>query len=86
MATVDKIRSGLIEKILTIKNKDFLLALDKLVSLNATDKELVGLTEEQKEMLKLSEEDIKNGRLISQEAMDKRNHLFLKKQVSKIHA
>ena len=70
---VDKIRSGLIDKILTIENKDFLLALDKLVSLSGTDKELVGLTEEQKEMLKLSEEDIKNGRLISQEAMDKRN-------------
>lgn len=86
MATVDKIRSGLIDKIMTIENKDFLLALDKLVSLSATDKELVGLMEEQKEMLKLSEEDIKNGRLISQEAMDKRNHLFLKKQISKIHA
>jgi len=31
MATVDKIRSGLINKILTIKNKDFLEALDKLI-------------------------------------------------------
>lgn len=73
MATVDKIRSGLIDKILTIKNKDFLLALDKLVSSNVTDVEVLELTEEQKDMLKLSEEDIKNGRLISQEAMDKRN-------------
>lgn len=86
MATVDKIRSELIDKIMTIENKDFLLALDKLVSSNATDVEVLELTEEQKEMLKLSEEDIKNGRLISQEAMDKRNHLFLKKQISKIHA
>lgn len=73
MATVDKIRSGLIDKIMTIENKDFLLALDKLVSSNTTDVEDLELTEEQKEMLKLSEEDIINGRLISQEAMDKRN-------------
>ncbi|EPR66912.1 hypothetical protein [Cyclobacterium qasimii] len=85
MATVDKIRSGLIDKILAIKNKDFLLALNKLVSLNATDVEVLELTEEQKQMLKLSEEDIKNGRFISQEAMDKRNHSFIKKQISKIH-
>ncbi|MDO6436512.1 hypothetical protein Q4534_03790 [Cyclobacterium sp. 1_MG-2023] len=73
MATVDKIRSGLIDKIMTIENKDFLLVLDNLVSSNATDVEVLELTEEQKDMLKLSEEDIKNGRLISQEAMDKRN-------------
>ncbi|MFN4762256.1 hypothetical protein ACKGJN_03955 [Gillisia sp. Q332] len=31
------------------------------------------LTTEQKKMLEMSETDIKNGRLISQEAMDKRN-------------
>lgn len=86
MATVDKIRSELIDKIMTIENKDFLLVLDKLVSSNATDVEVLELTEEQKDMLKLSEEDIINGRLISQEAMDKRIHLLLKKQISKIHA
>jgi hypothetical protein len=53
MATVDNIRNGLIDKILTIKNKD--------------------LTDEQKSMLEMSERDIKKGKLISQEAMDKRN-------------
>ena len=73
MATVDKIRSGLIDKILTIKNKDFLLALDKLISSSSADGDTVELTPEQKEMLEMSEADIRNGRLISQEAMDKRN-------------
>lgn len=73
MATVDKIRSGLIDKILTIRNKDFLLALDNLISLSSANSEIVELTAEQKEMLEMSETDIKNGRLISQEAMDKRN-------------
>tara|TARA_Y100000815_G_C12987035_1_gene366467 strand:- start:139 stop:381 length:243 start_codon:yes stop_codon:yes gene_type:complete len=73
MATVDKIRNGLIDKILSIKNKDFLVALDNLISASSTDNEVVELTAEQREMLERSEVDIKNGQLISQEAMDKRN-------------
>ena len=73
MATVDNIRNGLIDKILSINNKDFLVALDKLIASSSTDSELVNLTKEQKIMLEMSESDIKNGRLISQEAMDKRN-------------
>ena len=78
MATVDKIRSGLIDKILAIKNKDFLLALDNLISSSSAESEIVELTPEKKEMLQMSEEDIKRGRLISQEAMDKRNLEWLK--------
>jgi hypothetical protein len=73
MATVDKIRSGLIDKILTIKNKEFLKALDQIISSSASDSDIVELTNEQKIMLKMSRDDIKNGRLISQEAMNKRN-------------
>lgn len=73
MATVDKIRNGLIDKILSIKNKDFLEALDKLVSSSSSESELVELTIEQKAMLEMSEQDIKSGKLISQEALDKRN-------------
>lgn len=73
MATVDDIRSGLIDKILTIKSKDFLIALDTLISTSTSDSDIVELTAEQKLMLEMSEDDIKNGRLISQEAMNKRN-------------
>ena len=73
MATVDKIRSGLIDKILSIRNKDFLIALDNLISSSSADNGIVELTTEQREMLEMSESDIKSGRLISQEAMDKRN-------------
>lgn len=78
MATVDKIRNGLIDKILTIKNKDFLLALDNLISSSAADSETVQLSSEQKEMLEMSDKDIRDGRLVSQEAMDKRNLEWLK--------
>ncbi len=73
MATVNKIKTKLIDKILNIKNKDFLVALDNLISSNTADDEIFRLKSEQKEMLEMSESDIKNGRLISQEAMDKRN-------------
>jgi hypothetical protein len=73
MARVDKIRNELIDKILTIKDKDFLMALDNLISSNAAEREMEKLTAEQIDMLNMSEEDIKKGRLISQEAMDKRN-------------
>ena len=73
MATVDNIRNGLIDKILSIKNKDFLVALDKIITSSSSESEMVELTEEQKIMLEMSEQDIKEGKLISQEAMNKRN-------------
>lgn len=73
MATVDNIRNGLINKILSIKNKAFLEALDTLITSSASESEMVELTDEQKKMLEMSEQDIKSGKLISQEAMDKRN-------------
>ena len=73
MATVNKLRNGLIDKILSIKNKEFLEALDKIVSSKVSESNIVALTDEQKIMLEMSEQDIKNGKLISQEAMDKRN-------------
>lgn len=73
MATIDKIKSDLIDKILSIKNRDFLKALDVLVSANSNPTELIKLSSDQKVMLEMSEQDIKEGRLISQEAFEKRN-------------
>jgi hypothetical protein len=80
MATVDKIRNGVIDKILAINNKEFLEALDKLISSSISEKQIFELSPEQKEMLEMSEADIKNGNLISQEAMDKRNLEWLKER------
>lgn len=80
MATVDQIRSQLIDKLLAIKNKDFLEALDKLVASSSSSSDLVELTAEQIEMLEMSDEDIKKGRVISQEAMNKRNLEWLNEQ------
>lgn len=80
MVSVDNLRNGLIDKILSIRNREFLEALDKLISSSLSEKELIELTEEQKLMLEMSEDDIKNGRLISQEAMNKRNLEWLNAQ------
>ena len=77
MSSTNKIRSELIDKILSIKNRDFLEALDQLVSTSSSESEIVELSNEQKTMLEMSEKDIKNGQLISQEAMDRRNSEWL---------
>jgi hypothetical protein len=73
MATIDKIKSDLIDKIISIQNRDFLKALDVLVSANSNQTELIKLSSDQKVMLEMSEQDIKEGRLIDQEALEKRN-------------
>jgi hypothetical protein len=78
MATIDKIRNRVIDKILSIRNKEFLETLDKLISSNQSESDIVKLSVEQKQMLQMSEEDIENGRLVSQEEMDKRNLKWLK--------
>ena len=73
MAAIEKIRTGLIDKILSIKNKEFLEALDKLIAMRtSSESQRQELTEEQKVMLEMSEDDIRSGNLISQEAMYKR--------------
>lgn len=73
MATLENIRNGLIDKILSIQNKDFLEALDRIISNDSEKSSEKTLTPEQKILLEMSEEDIINGRLISQEAIEKRN-------------
>lgn len=73
MMTVDNLRDGLIEKILSIKNKNFLETLDNLISSSSSELEIVELSNAQKTMLEMSEIDIQEGQLVSQEAIDKRN-------------
>ena len=74
MEASDNIRNSLIDKILNIRNMDFLVALDKLISSSQNDEELYKLTDEQKLMLEMSKEDIKYGRTIgNQEFKDKVN-------------
>ena len=71
MATVDTLRNDLNDKLLTISNKDYLLALNKLIESSPVSDDKVILTDEQIIMLQLSDNDIKSGKLIPQAQLDK---------------
>ena len=78
MATIDILRNSIIDKLLTISNKDYLSALYQLVEKSSVDQDTVKLTEEQVLMLQLSDQDIKKGKLISQNQLDKDDLQWLK--------
>jgi hypothetical protein len=78
MKTEDILRNNIIDKLLTITNKDYLSALYQLIKTSAVDKDKVKLTKEQILMLQLSDKDIKNGKLISQSQLDKADLQWLK--------
>ncbi len=71
MATIDSIRNGIIDKLMTISDKTYLMALHDLVERSAVDQDSIKLSKEQLLMLESSEEDIKNGKLVSQDELDK---------------
>jgi len=73
MPTIEKIKSDLIGKISLIEDKDFLQAIDVIISSNTAQTPFQKLSLEQKVMIEMSEADINEGRLISQEALEKRN-------------
>lgn len=80
MAQIDAIRNGIIDKLLAISDKDYLMALMHLVDNSNLQNEKIKLTKEQKLMLEMSENDIQNGRLISQSDLDKSDLEWLKEK------
>jgi hypothetical protein len=80
MAKADLIRNGIIDKLLTITNQDYLTALYKLIENSSSAMEGAKLSEEQILMLKLSDNDIKQGKLISQSQIDREDLKCLKEQ------
>lgn len=69
MASIEQIRHNIIDKILSIKNEEFLSAFNKILTSNSDAS--LSLTKEQIEMLKMSDNDIENGNIISQSDIDK---------------
>ena len=67
----DNIRNNIIDKLLTISNKEYLSALYQLVQNSSIDNDIIKLSNEQILMLQLSENDIKNGRILTQDQIDK---------------
>lgn len=71
MTGIDNLRNSIIDKLLTISNKDYLSALYQLVEKSSVDNDLVKLSAEQILMLQLSDKDIEDNRLVSQDQLDK---------------
>jgi hypothetical protein len=78
MSTTDILRNDIIDKLLTINDKEYLEALHHLVSSSFINQDTVRLTEEQVLMLQLSDDDIKSGKLIPQNKLDKDDLQWLK--------
>jgi hypothetical protein len=78
MNRVDILRDSIIDKLLTISNKDYLTALYQLISRSSVDADVLELSEEQKIMLQMSDTDILNGNVISQVELDKNDLKWLK--------
>ena len=80
MNTTDILRNSIIDKLLTIDNKDYLSALYQLVNSSSVSQDTVRLTEEQILMLQLSDMDIKDGMTITQEQLDQDDLQWLSEQ------
>lgn len=77
MNTVDLLRDRLIDKLLTIHDKELLEAPDKILVSKTATLEKVKISPAQRRMLEMSEDDIKHGRIISQEEMDSEDMKWL---------
>lgn len=73
MTTVDNIRNILIDNLLTISDEKFLIKLNCIVEKSEFLKNEVQLSKSQITMLEMSEEDIRNGRLITNDELNKRD-------------
>jgi len=79
MNTLEALRASLIDKIISIRNPEYLQSLDDQLS-SSSHVMRVSLTEEQNLMLLMSEEDISSGRTITQNELDRLDSEWLKSQ------
>ena len=78
MTSADALRNEIIGKLLTISDKSYLSAINRIVETRSDKNDVVKLTEEQKLMLDMSNDDIKNGRTLNQVELNKADLLWLK--------
>lgn len=78
MTSADTIRNNIIDKLLTISNLEYLDALNKLIEKSSAGDDVIKLSDAQLAMLNLSEADIRNGKLIDQQELDKQDFEWLK--------
>ena len=85
MTATDNVRNSIIDQLLTITDKDYLAALYQLIHKSRMNEDKIQLSEEQLLMLNMSEDDILNGRLTSQEEVDKIDLEWLKTLSTNLH-
>jgi hypothetical protein len=78
MNQTDIIRNSIIDKLITISNRDYLNAIYKIVDNSSVVADKIYLSAEQKILLQLSEDDIKENRIISETEMNKSDLKWLK--------
>jgi hypothetical protein len=78
MTKIDIIRNGIIDKLLTITDKNYLSSILNLLDSSTLHSEKIKLTKEQKTMLQFSLNDIKNGDIITNEDVLKSDLEWLK--------
>ncbi|NEW83221.1 MAG: hypothetical protein GZ094_12750 [Mariniphaga sp.] len=79
MASTEQIRNNLIDKLLSINNRDIIVSLDKLLESTIREKDIYKVSKQQNLILAASETDIKNGDLISDEEVNREEDLWLNK-------
>ena len=65
---------------LSIKNEDYLKALDRILSSSETEEKMISLTNAQKTMLQYSQDDIENKHLIEQSMLNEQDLKWLNEQ------
>ena len=80
MTQIDIIRNGIIDKLLTITDKNYLSSILNLLDSSTLNSEKIKLTKEQKTMLQFSLNDIKNGDIITNEDVLKSDLEWLKEK------
>ncbi len=78
MKQTDSIRNNIIDKLITISNRDYLNAIYKIVENSTLSIDKLHLSDEQKIMLQLSECDIRENRVITESEMNNNDLKWLK--------
>ncbi len=73
MASIESLRNNIISKLQTVTDIRRLEKVDRYLDEDDVNLEVHQLTDAQKKMLEMSEEDIRMGRVISQEDLDKKD-------------
>ncbi len=79
MASIEQIRNNLIDKLLSINNKDIIVSLDRLLESTIKEEDVYKVSKQQRILLAASEIDIQNGNLILDEEINREEDLWLNK-------